>query len=130
MNAKPTLFEAAGGTPFFERFAAAFYRHVATDAVLQPMYPADDMAGAERRLALFLQQYWGGPDTYSQERGHPRLRMRHMPFRVTHEAREHWLTCMEAALDETEPPDAVRAPLWEYLQRAALAMVNTFDARS
>lgn len=122
------FFDEVGGQPFFERLAHAFYQHVTADDVLAPMYPPDDLPGAERRLALFLTQYWGGPTTYSQERGHPRLRMRHLPFKVNPEARDHWLTCMRLALDELAPAPAARAAFDDYFDRAAHAMLNTFDA--
>jgi hemoglobin len=127
MTEQHTLYDEVGGQPFFERLAAAFYRRVREDPVLLPMYPADDMAGAERRIALFLVQYWGGPTTYSEERGHPRLRMRHMPFKVNPEAREHWLACMSAALDEVDPTPLVRGALWDHFDRVAHAMINTLE---
>lgn len=95
-----TLYEAVGGTPFFERLVDAFYDGVATDEVLAPLYPEyPDFTGARRRLTLFLQQYWGGPTTYSDERGHPRLRMRHFPFRVGALERDRWLVHMLAAVE-------------------------------
>lgn len=121
-----SVYEAVGGTPFFENLTHVFYAHVATDPVLEPMYPAHDMAGAERRLCMFLEQYWGGPTTYSQERGHPRLRMRHNPYPIDAEAREHWLAAMEKALDEAAPSPEIRAEMWDYFARAATAMVNVF----
>lgn len=93
-----TLFERVGGQSFFDSLAGAFYEGVAGDPILAPMYPADDMDGARRRLALFLAQYWGGPTTYSDERGHPRLRMRHAPFPIDEAARDAWLTHMTAAV--------------------------------
>ncbi|KAB1664460.1 globin [Pseudoclavibacter sp. CFCC 13611] len=126
-NVAETVFDEVGGQEFFERLAHAFYVHIREDEVLAPMYPADDFAGAERRLALFLTQYWGGPTTYSQERGHPRLRMRHMPFKVNPDARDRWKRCMAAALDEVAPSPAARTMLWDYFDRAAQAMVNTFE---
>jgi hemoglobin len=101
-SAAPSLFVRAGGSEFFDRLVAAFYRGVAADAVLAPLYPDyPDFEPASRRLSLFLQQYWGGPTTYSDERGHPRLRMRHMPFHVGPLERDRWLTHMAAAVDET-----------------------------
>ena len=89
------------------------------------MYPEDDLEGAIQRLTGFLEQYWGGPTTYSQERGHPRLRMRHMPFRVDAEARDRWLLHMRAAVDSLELPPLYQEQLWTYLDRAAQGMVNT-----
>ena len=95
-----TLYDRVGGTPFFERLVDAFYDGVADDAVLLRLYPeGPDTTGARRRLRLFLIQYWGGPTTYSDERGHPRLRMRHMPFHVGREERDRWLVHMTAAVD-------------------------------
>jgi hemoglobin len=120
-----TLYEAVGGMPFFEALVDRFYAGVEGDPVLLRLYPdPGDLAGARRRLSLFLAQYWGGPPTYSEERGHPRLRMRHAPFAIGPEERDHWLSHMRAALDELDPPPEVRAPLDEYLEMAAEAMVN------
>ncbi len=122
------FWEQIGGRPTFERLVRAFYAGVATDEVLLPMYPEQpDLEGAIQRLIGFLEQYWGGPTTYSEERGHPRLRQRHLPFKVNPEARDHWLTHMRAALDTLELPPLQDATLWAYLDRAAQAMVNTFD---
>jgi hemoglobin len=92
-----TLYEQLGGEPFFVRLVDAFYEHVADDDILRPMYP-DDLTESKRHLVLFLSQYWGGPPTYMQERGHPRLRMRHAPFHITKRARDAWLSAMTAAL--------------------------------
>ncbi|MFG6401605.1 globin [Microbacterium sp. P04] len=114
----------------FRRLVATFYRGVAADPVLKPMYPEDDLGPAAERLTLFLAQYWGGPTTYSEQRGHPRLRLRHQPFHVNPDARDRWLTHMRAAVDELELPPLLEETLWDYLQRAALAMVNTFEPTS
>ncbi len=96
----PTLYFRAGGMPFFERLVDRFYEGVATDAVLLPLYPEQpDLTGARHRLTLFLAQYWGGPMTYSEERGHPRLRMRHLPFTIGPLERDRWLVHMAAAVD-------------------------------
>jgi hemoglobin len=108
-------------TPY-ERFA--FYVRVARDPVLRPMYPDDDLGPAERRLRMFLEQYWGGPDTYQQERGHPRLRMRHAPFPVDALARDHWLANMHEAVTEQGMSEEDERELWQYLVRAAFAMQN------
>ena len=122
------FWEEVGGRPTFEKLVRAFYKGVATDPVLLPMYPEQpDLEGAIQRLTGFLEQYWGGPTTYSEERGHPRLRMRHMPFTVNPDARDRWLTHMRAALDTLELPPLQDATLWAYLDRAAHAMVNTFE---
>ncbi len=116
-----------GGRPTFEKLVRAFYAGIETDPVLLPMYPADDLEGAIQRLTGFLEQYWGGPGTYSEERGHPRLRMRHMPFTVNPDARDRWLLHMRAAVDSLELSPLHDATLWGYLERAAHAMVNTFE---
>ena len=122
------FWEQVGGRPTFEKLVRAFYDGIATDEVLLPMYPEQpDLEGAIQRLTGFLEQYWGGPTTYSDERGHPRLRMRHMAFKVNPDARDRWLKHMRAALDTLELPPLQDATLWAYLDRAAQAMVNTFD---
>lgn len=120
------LFDAIGGSPTFERLVAEFYKGVADDPVLRPMYP-EDLAPGARHLQLFLEQYWGGPTTYSQERGHPRLRIRHNPFKVNPDARDRWLQHMRAALDTLKLSPLDDAVLWDYLQRAAHSLVNTFE---
>jgi len=124
-----TFYDSVGGHATFVRLVDTFYAGVAADPVLRPMYPESDLGPAADRLRMFLEQYWGGPTTYSDQRGHPRLRMRHAPFAVDHEARVRWLTHMRSAVDAlvadgtiTPQADAV---LWDYLQRAALSMVNT-----
>ncbi|BDZ63153.1 globin [Agromyces mangrovi Wang et al. 2018] len=111
----------------FERLVAEFYRGVADDEVLRPMYPEEDLGPAEERLRMFLEQYWGGPTTYSEQRGHPRLRMRHMGFHVNPDARDRWLAHMRRAVDSLELSPLHEGMLWDYLQRAAFAMVNTFE---
>jgi len=116
-----------GGRATFEKLVRAFYEGVAIDPLLRPMYPDEDLEGAIQRLTGFLEQYWGGPGTYSEERGHPRLRMRHQPFKVNPAARDRWLLHMRAAVDSLELPPLQEGILWDYLQRAAMAMVNTFD---
>lgn len=126
-----TFYEAVGGRPTFERLVATFYQGVAADPTLRAMYPEEDLAPAQERLGLFLEQYWGGPSTYSERRGHPRLRMRHAPYAITHAAKDRWLSHMRHAvetltLDGTLTDDQA-ATLWEYLERAALFMVNTTD---
>jgi hemoglobin len=125
--ATETFYDQVGGEPTFRRLVDAFYRGVADDPVLRPLYPEEDLTDAATRLRLFLIQYWGGPTTYGELRGHPRLRMRHMPFKVNPEARDRWLDHMRAAVDELELPPLQRTTLWDYLERAAHAMVNTFE---
>lgn len=122
-----TFFERVGGEAVFEKLASEFYRGVSNDPLLSPMYPPEDMAGAQRRLRMFLEQYWGGPDTYQKERGHPRLRMRHAQFPIGPKARDAWLSHMRTAVDSLVLSPADDAELWNYLQRAAHAMLNTFE---
>ncbi|WP_125132085.1 globin [Microbacterium sp. 10M-3C3] len=128
MTTPLSFYDEVGGEPTFRRLVSVFYREVAADPVLKPMYPEEDLGPAEERLALFLMQYWGGPTTYSEQRGHPRLRMRHMPFPVDADARDRWLRCMRTAVDELQLPPLHEATLWDYLSRAASAMVNTMSA--
>ncbi|MFM2023125.1 MAG: hypothetical protein RIR89_517 [Actinomycetota bacterium] len=122
-----TFFDRVGGEQTFQKLAAEFYRGVSEDPLLSPMYPPDDLAGAERRLRMFLEQYWGGPNTYQVERGHPRLRMRHAQFPIGPNARDAWLKHMRAAVDSLQLSVADDAELWDYLQRAAHAMLNIFE---
>jgi len=120
-----SLYQRVGGLTFFERLAASFYEGIATDEVLLPLYPdPTDLAPAQRRLALFLAQYWGGPDTYSQERGHPRLRMRHAPYLVGPLLRDHWLAHMAAAVERSGASDDVKIDLMQYFVRAAEHLRN------
>jgi hemoglobin len=120
-----TVFDAAGGLPFFVALVDRFYDGVAGDPVLVRLYPeADDLSGARRRLTLFLAQYWGGPSLYVEERGHPRLRMRHAPFPIGPNERDRWLVHMRAALDELSPPPIVRSAFEDYFETAAEAMRN------
>ncbi len=122
-----TFYEAVGGHATFVRLVTRFYEGVAADPVLRPMYPDQDLGPAMERLRGFLEQYWGGPTTYSEERGHPRLRMRHAPFRVTPDARDRWLTHMRAAVTSLQLPPVYESVLWDYLERAAWSMVNTME---
>lgn len=122
-----TVYEHVGGYGFFEALVDRFYEVVADDPVLLPLYPeAPDLSGARRRLTLFLVQYWGGPATYSAERGHPRLRMRHFPFAIGERERDHWLAAMRVALDleggHLSPE--LRDRLSGYFTMAAEAMRN------
>lgn len=120
-----TLYDRAGGTPFFDALVGRFYDGVATDPILRPLYPEPDLSGASHRLTLFLIQYWGGPTTYSDERGHPRLRQRHFPFVIGPAERDRWLVHMRAAVAELAPPDDVAAELERYFTMAAEAMRNS-----
>ncbi|WP_378738486.1 globin [Nocardia brasiliensis] len=122
-----SFYEAVGGADTFRRIVAAFYREVATDEVLRPLYPEEDLGPAERRLRMFLEQYWGGPRTYGEERGHPRLRMRHHPFTIGPLERDAWLRCMRIAVAEIEPElldDEHRKALLDYLEMAANSLMN------
>ena len=121
------FWQEVGGRPTFEKLVRAFYEGIKGDPVLLPMYPESDLEGAIQRLTGFLEQYWGGPGTYSQERGHPRLRMRHQPFKVNPDARDRWLLHMRAAVDTLGLSPLHEGMLWGYLEHAAHAMVNTFD---
>ncbi len=118
------LFAAVGGEQTFRRLVDAFYAGVAADPKLRPLYPDHDLTAASERLRLFLIQYWGGPSTYSQLRGHPRLRMRHAPFAIGVAERDAWLRHMRAALDTLALPSAYEQVLWDYLRTAADSMRN------
>jgi len=122
-----SFYTAVGGHQTFVRLVDAFYAGVADDPVLRPMYPEDDLGPAAQRLTMFLEQYWGGPTTYSETRGHPRLRMRHAEFRVDPEARDRWLGHMRAALDTLDLAPLHKGELWDYLERAAHSLLNTFE---
>jgi hemoglobin len=125
MDQGSTLYEAVGGMVFFERLVDRFYDGVAGDPDLLRLYPEpNDLSSARHRLTLFLAQYWGGPTTYSDERGHPRLRMRHAPFAIGPDERDRWLAHMQAAIDATDPSAAVRQRLEEYFGFAAESMRN------
>ncbi len=119
-----SLYERAGGMPFFERLVDRFYDGVREDEVLRPLYPEEDLAPAARRLTLFLVQYWGGPGTYTDERGHPRLRMRHVPFPIGSDERDRWMTHMRAAVDASGADPATAGELLRYFEMAAEAMRN------
>jgi hemoglobin len=122
-----SFYERVGGTKTFEQLAKVFYQGVSQDPLLKPMYPEEDFGPAEQRLRMFLEQYWGGPDTYQKERGHPRLRMRHAPYKIGPKAKAAWLANMKRAVDSLDLPPADQAELWDYLERAAHAMLNTFE---
>src|SRR5579859_5679063 len=119
------VFDAAGGEPTFRRLVETFYAGVATDPVLRAIYPDEDLSGATERLTLFLIQYWGGPATYSDRRGHPRLRMRHQPFAIGQAERDAWLGHMTAAVDSLDLAPSVRKALLDYFETASTAMINS-----
>jgi hemoglobin len=124
--AETTLYEAVGGLRFFVSLVDRFYDGVAADPELLALYPQpEDLGPARRRLALFLAQYWGGPTTYSDERGHPRLRARHLPFAIGPAERDRWLGHMRAAVEAMAPPDAIGGALLDYFEHAATAMINS-----
>lgn len=126
---RQTFYDAVGGHEMFATIVRVFYEGIAADDVLRPMYPEEDLGPAEERMLWFLTQYWGGPTTYGEQRGHPRLRMRHMAFHINPDARDRWLGHMRAGVDAAGLSPMHEATLWDYLDRAAHAMVNTFEPR-
>jgi len=122
-----TFYDEVGGHETFQRLVAHFYAGVAADPILRPIYPEDDLGPAEERFRMFLEQYWGGPSTYSEQRGHPRLRMRHAPFSIGEVERDAWLARMRAAMDSLELTPAQDEKLWAYLTMAAQSMINQFS---
>lgn len=120
-----TFFEAIGGRATIDVIVEVFYQGVATDEVMREMYPEEDLGPAAERLAMFLEQYWGGSNTYSQRRGHPRLRMRHAPYIVNADARDRWLKHFRAGLDAARLEPELDAQFWEYVTRAAEFMINS-----
>jgi hemoglobin len=120
-----SFYVAVGGEPTFRRLVGTFYEGVAEDPLLRPLYPEEDLGPAADRFSLFLMQYWGGPNTYSAERGHPRLRMRHAPFRVGPAERDAWLLHMRHAVDSLGLPEPHHSTLWDYMERSAHFMVNS-----
>jgi hemoglobin len=121
-----SFYQAIGGEQTFRRIVARFYVEVKDDELLRPLYPEEDLGPAEERLRLFLMQYWGGPHTYSDNRGHPRLRMRHAPFQIGPLQRDAWLRCMRVAVDEAGLSEEHRAQLWNYLENAAHSLMNSW----
>ncbi|GAA1298208.1 globin [Planotetraspora silvatica] len=119
-----SFFEAVGGEETFQRLVHRFYEGVVEDPLLRPLYPEDDLDGAEERLRMFLVQYWGGPNDYSQQRGHPRLRMRHAPFVIGEPQRDAWLKHMGDAVQTLDLPPEQEKRLWDYLVYAAHSMIN------
>jgi hemoglobin len=127
-NAARSFYDEVGGATTFRTIVSRFYQLVREDEILRPLYPEDDLDGAEQRLRMFLEQYWGGPRTYSDQRGHPRLRMRHAPFKIGYLERDAWLRCMHTAVAEIDAQrldDAHRKALLDYLEMAAQSMVNS-----
>jgi hemoglobin len=118
------LYEEVGGEPVFRALVDRFYEGVALDPVLRPLYPDEDLTAAKERLRMFLEQYWGGPTTYSEQRGHPRLRMRHAGWVIGERERDAWLGHMRRAVAELDVTDEARAAIWEHLERAAQTLVN------
>lgn len=119
-----TFYGQVGGHQTFKKIIHVFYQGIAADPVLRAMYPEEDLAPAEHRMLMFIEQYWGGPRTYLEERGHPRLRMRHVPYALTPEARDRWLAAMRKGVDAAELSPMHEATLWDYLERAAHSLVN------
>ena len=119
-----SLYDEMGGHKTFEQLVSHFYALVSVDPVLRPMYPDDDMKGAAERLMMFLEQYWGGPSTYSEQRGHPRLRMRHAGFHIGEQERDVWLQHMKSAVEDLDMKPDLKEQLWDYLVMAANSMVN------
>jgi hemoglobin len=123
-----SFYDEVNGDETFRAIVSRFYQLVREDEILRPLYPEDDLDGAEERLRMFLDQYWGGPRTYSDQRGHPRLRMRHSPFKIGYIERDAWLRCMRTAVAEIDSQtldDAHRKALSDYLEMAAHSMVNS-----
>lgn len=119
-----SVYDLAGGEATFKLLVERFYARVAEDPLLREIYPEADLSGATERLTLFLIQYWGGPSTYTERRGHPRLRMRHHPFAIGRAERDAWLGHMTAAVDSLHLAPAVRKALLDYFEAASLAMIN------
>jgi hemoglobin len=122
-----SFYDEIGGEAFFTDLVSQFYAQVAVDPILRPMYPETDLKAAALRLQWFLEQYWGGPSTYQENRGHPRLRMRHAEFHINIAAHDAWLKAMRTAVDGVEIKPELKAQLWSYLEMAAAAMVNQPD---
>ena len=122
-----SFYEQVGGHETFRRLAHEFYAGVAGDPELRALYPEDDLGPAEEKFRMFLEQYWGGPPTYSEQRGHPRLRMRHTPFKITPAQRDRWLGHIQAAVDSLDLAPAHDLILRDYLERAAQSLVNSLD---
>jgi hemoglobin len=124
MSDEVNLYEALGGHQTFENLVSHFYALVTIDPILRPMYPESDLGEAAERLMMFLEQYWGGPKTYQETRGHPRLRMRHAGFQIGQREHDAWLRCMKSAVDEIETTPALKGQLWSYMEFAAASLIN------
>jgi hemoglobin len=122
-----SFYEEIGGEAFFADLVSQFYAQVAVDPILRPMYPESDLKAAATRLQWFLEQYWGGPTTYQENRGHPRLRMRHAEFHINLAAHDAWVKAMRTAVDGMQMRTEHRDQLWSYLEMAAAAMINQPD---
>ena len=122
-----SFYEEIGGEAFFADLTAQLYAQVAVDPILRPMYPESDLKAAATRLQWFLEQYWGGPSTYQENRGHPRLRMRHAEFHINLAAHDAWVKAMRTAVDGMQMSTEHRDQLWSYLEMAAAAMINQPD---
>jgi hemoglobin len=126
-QSETSFYDLIGGEPAFRRLVEVFYEGVATDPLLRPLYPEQDLGPAADRLRMFLEQYWGGPRTYSDQRGHPRLRLRHAPFVIGPAERDAWLKHMRDAVDALDLSPEQERPLWEYFERAADFMINAYQ---
>ena len=124
MKLHDSLYELAGGEATFRTLVRRFYARVAEDPVLRAVYPEEDLSGATERLTLFLIQYWGGPATYSEKRGHPRLRLRHRPFAIGRRERDAWMGHMTAAVESLDLAPPLRKALLDYFETASTAMIN------
>lgn len=122
-----SFYERVGGSPVFTDLVSQFYAQVAVDPILRPMYPDEDFKGAAHRLQMFLEQYWGGPTTYSEERGHPRLRMRHADFHIASPQRDAWLACMRNAIHGLGLEKDLEGEMLQYMEMAANSLVNQPD---
>jgi len=122
-----SFYEEIGGEAFFADLVSQFYAQVAVDPILRPMYPESDLKAAATRLQWFLEQYWGGPTTYQENRGHPRLRMRHAEFHINLAAHDAWINAMRTAVDGMQMRPEHKEQLWGYLEMAAAAMINQPD---
>ncbi|GAA1471438.1 globin [Corynebacterium felinum] len=123
-NSPESFYEAVGGEELFKKVVHLFYQEMKTDDLIGPMYPHDDWEGAEDRLRWFLVQYWGGPQTFSEQRGHPRLRMRHAHFPIGEKEAQRWLDIMGRAMDQVEMPEAHRHAMWDHMERVAAMLIN------
>ena len=122
-----TFYEKVGGQKIFSQLISHLYALVAVDPILRPMYPDSDLKAAALRLQMFLEQYWGGPTTYSEQRGHPRLRMRHAPFHISRVEHDAWINCMQQAVADLKIDQDLKDQLWSYLTQAAAAMINAAE---